>query len=187
MSRRIIGSLSLRLRVIIVWPRSRSLLLRLEPYSTTPIVVGTDIYIVDNVLYMHYHDVGLMWRIEIVSVALLSSATSSSVAPCLRPRWWFFSTVTVLSLGGSPQFKRDEAFPRSRRFGVSVATDISLGRDEAFPRSRRFGVSVATDISLGRDEAFPLSRRFGVSVATELSSTATELSLGGVEALSRRR
>ncbi|CAN7052487.1 unnamed protein product [Brassica rapa subsp. trilocularis] len=46
MSRRIIGSLSLRLRVIIVWPRSRSLLLRLEPYSTTPIVVGTDIYIV---------------------------------------------------------------------------------------------------------------------------------------------
>ncbi|WZY83863.1 hypothetical protein YC2023_030247 [Brassica napus] len=48
------------------------------------------------------------------------------------------------------------------------------------------GVSVATDISLGGDEAFPLSRRFGVSVATELSSTATELSLGGVEALSRR-
>ena len=49
------------------------------------------------------------------------------------------------------------------------------------------GVSVATEISLGGDEAFPLSHRFGVSVATELSSTATELSLGGVEALSRRR
>ena len=49
------------------------------------------------------------------------------------------------------------------------------------------GVLLVMEPSLGGDEAFVLSRRFGVSVATELSSTATELSLGGVEALSRRR
>ena len=34
------------------------------------------------------------------------------------------------------------------------------------------GVSVATELSLGGDEALSLSRRFDVSVATELSSTA---------------
>ncbi|XP_013704704.1 glutathione S-transferase T3-like [Brassica napus] len=37
-------------------------------------------------------------------------------------------------------------------------------------------VSVATELSLGGDEALSLSRRFDVSVATELSSAATELS-----------
>ena len=63
--------------------------------------------------------------------------------------------------------------------GVSVATEISLGGDEAFPLSRRFGVSVARELS---STATELS-----STATELSSAATELSLGGVEALSRRR
>ncbi|KAF2616948.1 hypothetical protein F2Q68_00040435 [Brassica cretica] len=43
------------------------------------------------------------------------------------------------------------------------------------------GVSMATELSLGGDEALSLSGRFDVSVATELSSTATELSSTATE------
>ncbi|KAF3594202.1 hypothetical protein DY000_02024178 [Brassica cretica] len=110
-----------------------------------------------------------------------------------------FNAVKGISLSLFLSLSLSHRLCRRRRFGFSrwlwsrrrclprwlaSATSISVVLfDGDEPRARWLstnrkvsGVSMATELSLGGDEALSLSGRFDVSVATELSSTATELS-----------